>query len=343
MHGSGNRSGDAERKGALGSRASVGGVCNVNTPEKSQLRVTTPPERPLMIWDGSCHFCGLWIDRWRTTIGSAVEFVKSQEIAERFKEIPASQFERAVVLVRPDGLVFTGAEAVWRSLAYRPSKRWLEWSYDHVPGFAIISDFCYGAIARNRTSASAVTRLFWGKNAQAPTYFWARRWFLRLLGLVYLIAFVSLWTQIDGLIGGNGILPVSQFLPAAQEQIGQHAYSILPTLCWFNSSNAFLHFLCGGGVLLSLLLVAEIAPAVMLFGLFVFYLSLAIAGQTFLGFQWDILLLEAGFLSMFLAPWRLWPRASSPAPVSAVGLFLLKLLLFKLMLMSGVVKLTSGD
>src|SRR5262249_25896636 len=75
-------------------------------------------------------------------------------------------------------------------------------------------------------------------------------------------------------------------------------------------------------------------------------------GQVFFSFQWDALLLETGFLSMFLAPWRLWPRelllwtrSSAPATtqVSRVGLFLLKLLLFKLMLMSGVVKLTSGD
>ena len=81
-------------------------------------------------------------------------------------------------------------------------------------------------------------------------------------------------------------------------------------------------------------------------------LSLTIAGQAFFNFQWDVLLLETGFLSIFFAPWRLWPRELSlrpgsaipaRAPVSQAGLFLLKLLLFKLMLMSGVVKLTSGD
>src|SRR5205823_13092077 len=118
---------------------------------------------------------------------------------------------------------------------------------------------------------------------------------------------------------------------------------ILPTLFWFNSSNIFLHFLCGGGVLLSLLLICRIAPALSLGVLFVFYLSLSIAGQAFLSFQWDILLLEAGFLAIFFAPWQLWPKRQYDPPVSRTGFFLLKLLLFKLMLMSGVVKLTSGD
>jgi hypothetical protein len=148
---------------------------------------------------------------------------------------------------------------------------------------------------------------------------------------------------VEGPVGSNGVSPVSQFLPAAHEQLGPHAYSFLPTLCWFNSSDAFLHFLCGGGVVLSLLLVFEITQALCLIALFVFYLSLTIAGQTFLSFQWDILLLETGFLAIFLAPWqRLWNRNREP-PVSRTALFLLKVLLFKLMLMSGVVKLTSGD
>ena len=230
------------------------------------------------------------------------------------------------------------------------SRKWLAWSYDHVPGFAAVSETAYNFIARHRKFASAITRLLWGKDVRPPTYFWARRWFLRALGLIYLIAFVSLWVQVDGLVGSNGMSPVNQFLPAVRGQLGPGAYWLLPTLCWFNSSNAFLHFLCGGGVVLSLLLIFGIAPAISLVALFVFYLSLTIAGQVFLSFQWDILLLETGFLSIFFAPWQLWPGIRSAgiaipatAPVSQAGLFLLKLLLFKLMLMSGVVKLTSGD
>ena len=272
-----------------------------------------------------------------------VDYAPSQEIAEKFPEIPREQLVRSVVLIEPDGRAYCGAEAVYRSLRCRSSKRWLAWSYDHLPGFAQISEFFYGMIARHRRFGSAVTRLLWGNDVRPPTYFWARRWFLRAIGLIYLVAFVSLWVQVDGLIGADGIWPIKDVLPAAHDQLGSHAYWLLPTFCWFNPSNAFLHFLCGGGVVLSLLLLFGIAPAISLVGLLVFYLSLTIAGQTFLSFQWDILLLETGFLSIFVAPWRLWWTRANEPPVSRAALFLLKLLLFKLMLMSGVVKLTSGD
>ena len=310
---------------------------------ESHLRVSNAPSKPLLVWDGECHFCGLWIERWKAITGDQIEYTTFQESADRFPEISRAQFQRSVILVEPDGKLFSGAAAVYRSLGYQRSRKWLRWSYDHVPGFAAISEFVYSSIARHRQLASAVTRILWGGNVRPPTYLWSRRWFLRLLGLIYLIAFVSLWVQIDGLIGETGILPISQFLPAVRQAIGGRAFALLPTLCWFDASNLFLHVLCGSGALFSLLLMFGLAPAFSLLVLFILYLSLTIAGQTFLSFQWDILLLEAGFLAVFFAPWQLWSGRGHDPPVSRAGLFLLKLLLFKLMLMSGVVKLTSGD
>src|SRR5438552_8920882 len=341
-------------------------------PNKSSLRVSNAPPKPLLIWDGECDFCRLWIERWREITEGKVDYATYQEAAVRFPEIPVDQFTRAMAFIKPDGDVFFAADAVYRSLAYRRSRRLLAWASDRVLGCAAVSESVYGFIARHRNFTSAVTRLLWGNDVRRPTYFWARRWFLRALGTIYLIAFVSLWVQVDGLVGSDGMSPATQFLPAVRAQIGPDAYSLLPTLCWFGQSDAFLHCLCGSGVLFSLLLIFGIAPAISLVALFVLYLSLTIAGQIFFNFQWDVLLLEAGFLSIFFAPWRLWPRRFSveavvpaankfhppgdmPAtalatpsrqqepPVSRAGLFLLKLLLFTLMLMSGVVKLTSGD
>jgi predicted DCC family thiol-disulfide oxidoreductase YuxK len=305
--------------------------------------VPAAPAKPLMLFDGNCHFCRRWIERWRDLTGDAVEYAPFQECAARFPEIPPEDFERAVHFIETNGTVSKGAEAVFRSLGQNRRRRWMLWSYERLPGFSFVTEAAYGVVARHRQTFSFFTRLLWGNDVRPPTYFKARRHFLRALGCIYLIAFLSLWTQIDGLVGEHGILPVAQHLQAAHEQLGGNAPLVLPTLCWFDSSNAFLHFLCAAGAVVSLLLIAGFAPIVALILLFVFYLSLTIAGQTFLSFQWDILLLETGFLAIFFAPCRWRMSAARDAPLSRAGLFLLKLLLFKLILMSGVVKLSSGD
>ncbi len=312
-------------------------------PQAAQIRVAHPPAKPLLLFDGDCHFCCRWVARWREMTGDEVDYETSQEAGARFPEIPAADFARAVQLVTPDGRVHSGAAAVFQSLGRARGGRWLPWAYRHVPGFAPVAELGYKGVAQNRMLASKATRLLWGDDVRQPTYFVTRDLFLRGLGLIFLAAFVSLWTQIDGLIGSGGILPVSDFLTAARAQLGAGAPLVLPTLCWFGSSNDALHLLCGLGVGLSILLTAGLLPAFSLLGLFACYLSLAIAGQTFLSFQWDSLLLETAFLAMFFAPWRWQLRGNGSGGSSRVGLFLLKLLLFKLMFMSGVVKLTSGD
>src|SRR6266542_3296784 len=87
------------------------------------------------------------------------------------------------------------------------------------------------------------------------------RWlFLRLIGIIYFIAFGSLWSQIDGLVGQNGILPVADHLSSLSGPLGPERYWWLPTLCWFSTSDGFLHFQCAAGVVFSLLLVGGVAP-----------------------------------------------------------------------------------
>src|SRR6266545_3037980 len=142
---------------------------------ESHLRVSNPPPRPLMIWDGECLFCKRWIERWREITAGKVDYATYQEAAARFPEIPIDQFKRAVAFIEPDGEVFFAAEAVYRSLRYRSSRKWLAWSYDHVPGFAGISETAYKFIARHRGLGSTFTRFLWGKDVRPPTYFWGRR------------------------------------------------------------------------------------------------------------------------------------------------------------------------
>jgi hypothetical protein len=175
-----------------------------------------------------------------------------------------------------------------------------------------------------------------------PTYVLTRQIFIRSLGAIYLFAFTSLYTQIDGLIGSEGILPVHDFLPMVQSIVDSHRFWLVPTLCWINSSDTFLHILCICGIALSLLVLIGIAQLPSLILLYAGYLSLCSAGQIFLGYQWDALLLEAGFLAIFFAPLHPLAWRSNAAPPQIV-LWLLRFLLFRLMFMSGYTKLSSGD
>jgi len=166
--------------------------------------------------------------------------------------------------------------------------------------------------------------------------------FLRILAVIHLIAFVSFWTQAPGLIGPHGLLPAARLFAYVHQHLGWSRYWQLPSLCWWLGTGAALPALCAAGIVLALLLFAGIAPALCLALLWLDYLSLACAGQIFFDFQWDALLLETTLLAIFLAPWSLRPgwRRTEPA---ALGRGLLVWLLFRLMLLSGLVKLTSGD
>ncbi|HKI85034.1 MAG TPA: lipase maturation factor family protein, partial [Candidatus Krumholzibacteria bacterium] len=142
----------------------------------------------------------------------------------------------------------------------------------------------------------------------------------------------------------HGILPARDYLAAASSQLGTIRYWVLPTLCWFGSGNFALHLLCVGGVVCGVLVITGVLRAPALVGAWIGYLSLVTVGQDFLRFQWDSLLLEAGFVAILLAPWQLRARFSAEhfRPSRAV-LWLGRWLLFRLMFSSAVVKLASGD
>src|SRR5437667_12514937 len=131
--------------------------------------------------------------------------------------------------------------------------------------------------------------------------------FLRVLGFIYFAAFISLAPQVRGLIGSEGLVPAIDLLNRHRRG-GLRRIFRIPTLLWLNSSDRFLAGLCWTGVLLSILLVIGVAPIPMLVLLWLFYLSLFSVSGPFLGYQWDILLLESGFLAIFLAPIELLPH-----------------------------------
>ncbi|HEV8122087.1 MAG TPA: lipase maturation factor family protein [Candidatus Polarisedimenticolia bacterium] len=168
--------------------------------------------------------------------------------------------------------------------------------------------------------------------------------FLRALGAVYVFAFASLAVQVKGLAGHDGLMPADVFLQALRTQVGPERYWDVPTLLWLTGPTDFwLVALCWIGTAAGVMIACGILPGPCLAAAWVLFLSLASTCRTFLNFQWDALLCEAGFLALLCAPWsvRLRPGAlPAPAPPAQ---WLVRWLLFRLMFSSGVVKLASGD
>jgi lipase maturation factor 1 len=180
--------------------------------------------------------------------------------------------------------------------------------------------------------------------AQKSKYRLTRSLFLRGLGIVYLSAFSSLAAQIDGLIGSRGITPAVEFLDRTGQLFPSRVAACwrLPTIFWLDASDGALHAVCWGGLLFSAALVAGYFPGYCVVLLWASYLSVVVAGQVFLGFQWDSLLLETGLLAILIAPWGLRLSRANDLPWPPV-LWLVRWLAFRLMFLSGVVKLASHD
>jgi len=176
------------------------------------------------------------------------------------------------------------------------------------------------------------------------SYVISQFFFIRCLGLIYLIAFVSIWPQIHGLIGSEGILPIQNYLEAIKENVGLKGYWLAPGVFWLNGSDIVLTVVCALGVIFSLCVIWGLIQGWALLALWILYLSLFSVGQDFLSFQWDTLLLEVGLLSIFVSSWkwrdRLRQKTGFP---QRLALWLMWWVLFRLMFQSGLVKLTSGD
>ena len=152
---------------------------------------------------------------------------------------------------------------------------------------------------------------------------------IRLIGLIYLVAFASWIPQISPLIGSNGIAPAAETLSFFRSSVGPSAYWKIPTLFWFNTGDTTLLILCLLGCCFAVMLFGGLYVRTTAAACVVVYLSITVIGSPFTDFQWDALLIEAGALTLFLGSrWVVWAY---------------RLLLFRLMFESGVVKLTSHD
>jgi len=288
-------------------------------------------ERPLLVYDADCGFCVYWARYWQKLTGDAVNYQPYQEVAPQHPQISLADFQRGVQYITPDGRHASAAEASFLTLSHARGKGFWLTLYKKLPGFAALAEWMYAFIAAHRSAGYRVSLFLWGRDYGPPRYDLVSFVFLRFMGLIYLSAFVSFGAQALGLIGSHGILPLAELVKLISGRAGVERFFAMPMLFWIDASDLAIRSVCWAGAGFSLLLIFNVLPRLSLFALYVLYLSLLYGGQTFMSFQWDTFLLEAGFLGLLLS------FAQTP------GLWLLRWLLFRFMFMSGVVKLLSGD
>lgn len=168
----------------------------------------------------------------------------------------------------------------------------------------------------------------------APDYWWARLVFQRALAAIYLLAFLNAANQFRALIGARGILPVPRYVRAVP-------FRRSPSIFHLYYSDRFFAGVAWTGVVLSAAAVLGLTDRIPLWAamlvwavLWVLYLSIVNVGQVWYGFGWESLLLEAGFLAIFLG------NAQAAPPVLVLWLF--RWLLFRVEFGAGLIKI-RGD
>ncbi|MGE0868389.1 MAG: lipase maturation factor family protein [Kofleriaceae bacterium] len=170
-----------------------------------------------------------------------------------------------------------------------------------------------------------------------PRNYQLTRWLiLRLLGFVYLFAFLGIAIQGPPLLGDHGLTPIATYLDRPGVQFWD-----APSVLFWNSSDAAIRAWAYAGILLSIAALVGYANTVSLLALWFIYGSFVRVGQMWFSFGWEIQILETTLIAALLAhPWD--PRPMAPCSPPFVAIVLMRWLAFRIMLGAGLIKL-RGD
>lgn len=175
----------------------------------------------------------------------------------------------------------------------------------------------------------------------AVDFGFAREVLQRGIAALFLVAFLSSLNQFRPLLGERGLLPAPQLLDWVAGSKSRRRM-LRPTIFTrIRYTDRRLVWLCAGGMLVAVILVAGIpqlgppwVPMICFLLLWGGYMSISSIGQTFYGFGWEMLLLETGFLAAFLG--------SNDQPPPTVVIVLFWWLLFRLEFGAGMIKIRGG-
>ncbi len=287
------------------------------------------PMKPRLVYDGDCAFCCYAVEYAASVTADTVEYRPYQEVLAEYPDITEAEFADSIQLF-VDGERRERADAAFRTLAIGGVRFW-DRLHRRLPGFAALSDALYRWVARRRGLCLALARPLFGRRLRRAEFNVTADLVIRGIALCGLFAYLSLWWQIDGLVGPQGVLPAADYFDALASAYGPDRFWFLPTVFWLDASRTALHAVCALGTLATLTALLGRWRCVASVTAYVCYLSLFAAGQVFLSYQWDILLIECFVIAAVLA------RAPG------FGVWLARLALFRFMFLSGFVKLASGD
>jgi hypothetical protein len=176
----------------------------------------------------------------------------------------------------------------------------------------------------------------------AVDFTFAREVLQRGIAALFLVAFTSTLNQFPALLGDHGLLPAPRLLEWVRSS-KRASRMLRPTLFrWVRYTDGRLRALCIGAIVVAAALVVGVpqlgpawVPALCFLALWLGYMSVVSIGQTFYGFGWEMLLLEAGFLAAFLG------SRDQPPPVAVIVLFWW--LVFRLEFGAGMIKIRGGS
>ena len=145
-----------------------------------------------------------------------------------------------------------------------------------------------------------------------PRSYVLTRWLiLRLLGFVYVFAFLGLIFQGPALLGSHGLTPVASYVDLLKSD--GISFSEVPSLFMWGASDGSLAVWAYLGLALAVACTLGYANLPSLLALWCIYGSYERVGQLWFSFGWEIQILETTLIAAFLAhPWDPRPLAARP-------------------------------
>ena len=165
---------------------------------------------------------------------------------------------------------------------------------------------------------------------------------LKGLWIIYLISFLSLYGQIQGIGGNDGLFPSNCFLSKLKETLKSYKYYYFfyPTIAWLFDYNTYameylLYILCLTGIIIPILYNEYFLNSLFYFILWYIHYNFIILGQSFMRFALDGLLSEIGFISIFFASFS-FKSINYIFQLNNISFYALKFILAKFMVSTGI-------